>query len=114
MLLHFYRLARPWFGRSRPFRQHVQHVLKHHVTGAQQHQQVEQAAVALQQINASAQEVAGSSAQAADAARGIKGSVAVKALAPELAQLPEGFPLALAAEILPTLERLRIWLDTHR
>ena len=34
-----------------------------------QHQQVEQAAVALQQINASAQEVAGSSAQAADAAR---------------------------------------------
>jgi len=38
----------------------------------------------------------------------------VKALAPELAELPEGFPPALAAEILPVLERLRIWLDTHR
>lgn len=38
----------------------------------------------------------------------------LKALAPELAQLPEGFPPALAAEILPALERLRIWLDTHR
>jgi DNA-binding MarR family transcriptional regulator len=36
------------------------------------------------------------------------------ALAPELAQLPAGFPPALAAEILPTLERLRIWLDTNR
>lgn len=38
----------------------------------------------------------------------------LKALAPELAQLPEGFPPALASEILPMLERLRIWLDTHR
>ena len=38
----------------------------------------------------------------------------LKALAPELAQLPEGFPPELAAEILPALERLRIWLDTHR
>lgn len=39
---------------------------------------------------------------------------ALKALVPELAGLPEGFPPALAAEILPALERLRIWLDTHR
>ncbi len=38
----------------------------------------------------------------------------LKALAPELAQLPEGFPPELAVEILPALERLRIWLDTHR
>jgi len=39
---------------------------------------------------------------------------ALKALVPEVARLPEGFPPALAAEILPALERLRIWLDTHR
>jgi DNA-binding MarR family transcriptional regulator len=39
---------------------------------------------------------------------------ALKALAPELAALPEGFPPALAAELLPALERLRTWLDTHR
>lgn len=39
---------------------------------------------------------------------------ALKALLPDLARLPEGFPPALAREILPTLERLRIWLDTHR
>jgi DNA-binding MarR family transcriptional regulator len=39
---------------------------------------------------------------------------AVRALAPELAQLPAGFPPALASEILPALERLRIWLDTNR
>ncbi|MEX1251968.1 MAG: MarR family transcriptional regulator [Hyphomonas sp.] len=39
---------------------------------------------------------------------------ALKALEPELAQLPAAFPPALAAEILPTLERLRIWLDTNR
>lgn len=39
---------------------------------------------------------------------------ALKALVPELAQLPAGFPPALAAEILPALERLRIWLDTNR
>lgn len=39
---------------------------------------------------------------------------AVRALAPELAQLPAGFPPALAAEILPVLESLRAWLDTHR
>lgn len=38
----------------------------------------------------------------------------LKALVPELAQLPAGFPPALAAEILPALERLRIWLDTNR
>jgi len=38
----------------------------------------------------------------------------LKALAPQLAQLPEGFPPELAGEILPALERLRIWLDTHR
>jgi len=38
----------------------------------------------------------------------------LEALAPELAQLPAGFPPTLAAEILPALERLRIWLDTHR
>jgi DNA-binding MarR family transcriptional regulator len=38
----------------------------------------------------------------------------LKALAPELAQLPEGFPPELTVEILPALERLRIWLDTHR
>jgi DNA-binding MarR family transcriptional regulator len=38
----------------------------------------------------------------------------LKALAPQLAQLPEGFPPELVAEILPALERLRIWLDTHR
>jgi DNA-binding MarR family transcriptional regulator len=38
----------------------------------------------------------------------------LNALAPELAQLPAGFPPALAAEILPALERLRIWLDTNR
>jgi DNA-binding MarR family transcriptional regulator len=39
---------------------------------------------------------------------------AIKALAPELAQLPAGFPREQAAGILPALERLRIWLDTHR
>lgn len=39
---------------------------------------------------------------------------ALKALMPELAALPEGFPPALAAEILPALERLRIWLDANR
>lgn len=39
---------------------------------------------------------------------------ALKALVPELAALPDGFPPALAAEILPALERLRIWLDTNR
>jgi DNA-binding MarR family transcriptional regulator len=39
---------------------------------------------------------------------------AIKALAPELAQLPAGFPPEQAAGILPALERLRIWLDTHR
>jgi DNA-binding MarR family transcriptional regulator len=39
---------------------------------------------------------------------------ALKTLLPDLARLPEGFPPALAREILPTLERLRIWLDTHR
>jgi DNA-binding MarR family transcriptional regulator len=38
----------------------------------------------------------------------------LKALMPELAGLPAGFPPALAADILPALERLRIWLDTHR
>ena len=38
----------------------------------------------------------------------------LKALAPELAHLPEGFPPALAADILPALQKLRIWLDTHR
>ena len=38
----------------------------------------------------------------------------LKVLVPELAQLPAGFPPALAAEILPSLERLRIWLDTNR
>jgi len=38
----------------------------------------------------------------------------LKALVPEVAQLPAGFPPALAAEILPALERLRIWLDTNR
>jgi DNA-binding MarR family transcriptional regulator len=39
---------------------------------------------------------------------------ALKALAPDLAELPAGFPPALAAEILPALERLRIWLDANR
>jgi DNA-binding MarR family transcriptional regulator len=39
---------------------------------------------------------------------------ALKAMRPSLTDLPEGFPPALAREILPTLERLRIWLDTHR
>lgn len=39
---------------------------------------------------------------------------ALKALTPELSTLPEGFPPALAAEILPALERLRIWLDANR
>ncbi len=39
---------------------------------------------------------------------------ALKALTPELAALPESFPPALAAEILPALERLRIWLDANR
>ncbi|WP_291206815.1 MarR family transcriptional regulator [Hyphomonas sp.] len=39
---------------------------------------------------------------------------ALKALVPALAELPEGFPPELAAEILPALERLRNWLDTHR
>ncbi|MFN7163757.1 MAG: MarR family winged helix-turn-helix transcriptional regulator [Hyphomonas sp.] len=39
---------------------------------------------------------------------------ALRALVPEIAQLPAGFPPALAAEILPALERLRIWLDTNR
>ncbi len=39
---------------------------------------------------------------------------AIKALMPELAALPEGFPPALAAEILPVLERMRSWLDEHR
>jgi DNA-binding MarR family transcriptional regulator len=38
----------------------------------------------------------------------------LKALVPEIAQLPAGFPPDLAAEILPSLERLRIWLDTNR
>ncbi|MEQ9505930.1 MAG: MarR family winged helix-turn-helix transcriptional regulator [Hyphomonas sp.] len=38
----------------------------------------------------------------------------LKALAPELAHLPAGFPPELAAEILPALQQLRIWLDTHR
>lgn len=40
--------------------------------------------------------------------------LALKELAPELAGLPEGFPPELAANILPALEQLRIWLDTHR
>lgn len=40
--------------------------------------------------------------------------LALKGLAPELAGLPEGFPPELAASILPALEQLRIWLDTHR
>lgn len=40
--------------------------------------------------------------------------LALKELAPELAGLPEGFPPELAASILPALEQLRIWLDTHR
>ncbi len=39
---------------------------------------------------------------------------ALKALVPEIVQLPAGFPPTLAAEILPALERLRIWLDTNR
>jgi len=38
----------------------------------------------------------------------------LKALGPELAGLPEGFPPALAREILPALAHLRNWLDTHR
>lgn len=38
----------------------------------------------------------------------------LKALAPDLAELPAGFPPALAAEILPALEQLRIWLDANR
>jgi DNA-binding MarR family transcriptional regulator len=40
--------------------------------------------------------------------------LALKELAPELTGLPEGFPPELAASILPALEQLRIWLDTHR
>lgn len=39
---------------------------------------------------------------------------ALEAMLPALTDLPEGFPTALAREILPTLERLRIWLDTRR
>lgn len=39
---------------------------------------------------------------------------AIKALAPELAALPHELPPALVAEILPALESLRKWLDTHR
>lgn len=39
---------------------------------------------------------------------------ALKVLVPDLAGLPAGFPPELAAEILPALQQLRIWLDTHR
>lgn len=39
---------------------------------------------------------------------------ALKALTPDLADLPAGFTPAEAAAILPALEKLRIWLDTHR
>ncbi|MFN3913078.1 MarR family winged helix-turn-helix transcriptional regulator [Hyphomonas sp.] len=39
---------------------------------------------------------------------------ALQALQPELAELPADFPPALLQDILPTLERLRIWLDTRR
>ena len=39
---------------------------------------------------------------------------ALKALKPDLADLPAGFTPAEAAAILPALEKLRIWLDTHR
>ncbi len=41
-------------------------------------------------------------------------NAALKALAPEMADLPNGFSPAQATEILPALEQLRIWLDTHR
>ncbi|MGA1341590.1 MAG: MarR family winged helix-turn-helix transcriptional regulator [Hyphomonas sp.] len=40
--------------------------------------------------------------------------LSLQALAPDLGRLPDGFSPELAAEILPALERLRIWLDTHR
>lgn len=39
---------------------------------------------------------------------------ALKALTPDLADLPAGFTPTEAAAILPALEKLRIWLDTHR
>ncbi len=39
---------------------------------------------------------------------------ALKALVPQLADLPAGFPPELAARILPALQQLRIWLDSHR
>lgn len=39
---------------------------------------------------------------------------ALRALTPDLAGLPAGFTPAEAAAILPALEKLRIWLDTHR
>lgn len=39
---------------------------------------------------------------------------ALKALGPDLARLPADFPPARVQEILPALESLRIWLDTHR
>lgn len=39
---------------------------------------------------------------------------ALKALLPDLAGLPDGFPPELAKDILPALQQLRIWLDTHR
>lgn len=39
---------------------------------------------------------------------------ALKALTPDLADLPAGFTPAETAAILPALEKLRIWLDTHR
>jgi DNA-binding MarR family transcriptional regulator len=40
--------------------------------------------------------------------------LALKALAPSLADLPGGFPPDIADEILPALQKLRVWLDTHR
>ena len=39
---------------------------------------------------------------------------ALRALGPVLAGLPDGFPPDLARDILPPLQQLRIWLDTHR
>jgi DNA-binding MarR family transcriptional regulator len=39
---------------------------------------------------------------------------ALKAILPELADLPDALPHGLAAELIPALEKLRIWLDMHR
>lgn len=39
---------------------------------------------------------------------------ALKALVPQLADLPAGFPPDLAGKTLPALQQLRVWLDAHR